>query len=124
MIADDDPVVLAVLRSALREDFELVSIAIDSEQAVALAEASQPDVALVDVEMPKGGGLSAIEGIRKVAPKTAIVVLSNDESDAVVRELIGAGAVAYQRKGVEPGQLIQVMADSIAAHANGELVHD
>ena len=59
LIADDDSVVLSMLGTSLGPHFEVVGVASDGEQAIELARVSQPDVALVDVEMPKGGGLGA-----------------------------------------------------------------
>jgi DNA-binding NarL/FixJ family response regulator len=117
MIADDDPVVQSMLDMSLGREFEVVGLAADGEEAVELAKASQPDAALVDVEMPEGGGLHAVRGIHEVAPDTAIVVLSIDESDWVVREFMQAGAVAYLRKGVAPQVLTDALLDSIEAHA-------
>src|SRR3979409_165827 len=110
MIADDDPVVQSMLGLSLGGAFEIVGTAFDGEEAVELARTSQPDVALIDVEMPKGGGLGAVRGIVDVAPHTAIVALSGDESDGVVRELMQAGAIAYRRKGIAP----QLLAESLA----------
>src|SRR5271156_691425 len=109
MIADDDPVVQSMLDMSLGREFDVIALAVDGEEAVELAKISQPDAALVDVEMPEGGGLRAVRGIREVAPDTAIVVLSIDESDGVVRELLQAGATAYLRKGVAP----QVLTDTL-----------
>ncbi len=117
MIADDDPVVQSMLGMSLNQEFDVVGLAADGEEAVKLAKASQPDAALVDVEMPGGGGLHAVRGIHEVAPDTAIVVLSIDESDGVVREFMQAGAVAYLRKGVAPQVLTDALLDSIDAHA-------
>jgi DNA-binding NarL/FixJ family response regulator len=117
MIADDDPVVQSLLNMSLSREFDVVGVAADGEEAVKLAKASQPDAALVDVEMPEGGGLRAVQGIHDVAPDTAIVVLSVDESDRVVRELMQAGATAYLRKGVAPQVLNEALMDSIEAHA-------
>ena len=117
LIADDDPVVQSLLDMSLSREFEVVGLAADGEQAVELARERQPDVALIDVEMPAGGGLRAVRGIHEVAPDTAIVVLSVDESEGSVRELMQAGAVAYLRKGVAPQALAQALADSIEAHA-------
>ncbi|MGD0453690.1 MAG: response regulator transcription factor [Solirubrobacteraceae bacterium] len=119
IIADDDPVVRSMLGMSLGGAFELVGVAADSEQAIELARVSQPDAAVIDVEMPKGGGLHAVLGIRDVAPDTAIVVLSGDESDGLVRELMQAGAIAYRRKGVAAAVLAQSLNDSIKAHSDG-----
>jgi len=113
LIADDDPVVRSMMSMALGEAFEVVGVAEDGEQAIAVADASKPDVALLDVDMPKGGGLGAVRGILEVSPDTAIVVLSGDESDGLVRELVQAGAVAYRRKGVSPHELTASLMGSI-----------
>jgi DNA-binding NarL/FixJ family response regulator len=117
MIADDDPVVQSMLDVSLSAKFDVIGVAGDSDEAVELARESQPDAAIVDVDMPKGGGLSAVRGILAVAPRTAIVVLSGDESDHVVRELIQAGAITYRRKGVAIDVLTESLNDSIKAHA-------
>jgi DNA-binding NarL/FixJ family response regulator len=117
LLADDDVVITSLLSGSLDHDFEVVGVAADSGEAIELAKASQPDVALVDVAMPKGGGPSAVRGILEVAPQTAIVVLSGDESEAMVRELIRAGAVAYCRKGIDPRELAELLTDSIAVRA-------
>ncbi len=113
LIADDDPVVRSMMGMALGDAFEVVGVAADAEEAIAIAGASHPDAALLDVDMPKGGGLGAVQGILEVSPQTAIVVLSGDESDGVVRELVQAGAVAYRRKGVSPHELIASLSESI-----------
>jgi DNA-binding NarL/FixJ family response regulator len=119
MIADDNPMIRSTLGMSLSNGFEVVGVAADSEEAIELARATQPDAAVVDVEMPKGGGLRAVRGILEVAPDTAIVMLSVDESDGVVRELMQAGAIAYLRKGVAPQVLAESLAESIEAHARG-----
>ena len=117
MIADDDTVVRAMLGMSLEHEFQLVGMAGDGEEAVELARASQPDAALIDVEMPKGGGLRAVRGIVEVAPGTAIVVLSGDESDGAGRELIQAGAISYRRKGIAAQALAESLIESINARA-------
>jgi two-component system nitrate/nitrite response regulator NarL len=114
LIADDDPVVRSMLSLTLQRQFNIVGAARDSEQAIALARAAQPDVALIDVQMP-GGGLSAIRGISEVSPDTAPVVLSADEFDPLVRELMIAGAMAYVRKGIAPADLTAMLHRAIQA---------
>ena len=117
MIADDDPVVQTMLDMSLSYEFDVVGLAADGQEAIEVAESSQPDVAIVDVEMPQGGGIRAVRGIHEVAPDTAIVVLSVDESDGVIRALMQAGAVAYLRKGSAPKFVAEVLRNSIEAHA-------
>jgi two-component system, NarL family, nitrate/nitrite response regulator NarL len=108
LIADDDAVVRSMLSLTLERHFDIVGAARDSDQAIALAQAAQPDVALIDVQMP-GGGLRAIHGISEVSPDTAAVVLSGDEFEPLVRELMIAGAMTYVRKGIAPAELAEVL---------------
>ncbi len=118
LIADDDPVVQIYLERGLSASFEVVGTAADSVAAVELAARTRPEVALVDVEMPMGGGLRAVEGIVEATPETAIVVFSGDESDSSVRDLMLAGAVAYRRKGIDLPELSDSLMSAIAAHSD------
>jgi DNA-binding NarL/FixJ family response regulator len=115
LIADDDAVVRSMLSLTLERQFDIVGAARDSDQAIALAQAAQPDVALIDVQMPGGGGLRAIQGISDVSPETATVILSADEFEPLVRELMIAGAMTYVRKGIAPAQLAEVLHRAIRA---------
>lgn len=115
LIADDDPVVRSMLSMALDQRFEIVAAVDDSDEAVARAEQFKPDAALIDVDMPGGGGVTAVPGIARVSPGTAIVVLSADESDTLVRDLVQAGAVTYRRKGIPPQDLSETLESSIRA---------
>jgi DNA-binding NarL/FixJ family response regulator len=117
VIADDDPVIQSMLCMSLRREFEVVGVAGDGEEAIELARASQPDAALIDVRMPEGGGLRAVQGIREVAPRTAIVILSGDRTEGAVEELIHAGAIAYRRKGVAAHVLALALTESMKVHA-------
>jgi DNA-binding NarL/FixJ family response regulator len=117
LIADDDEDVRAVLHTQLDGEFEIVGSACDADEAIALAAEHQPDIALVDVQMPGGGGPAATRGIRTAAPRTAIVVLSADESERIVLEMLTAGAVAYLRKGVTGPELAGLLRESLQAKA-------
>lgn len=118
MIADDDLIITTLLGASLAREFELVGVAGDGEEAIELAAATQPDVALIDVQMPKGGAARAVPGILKAAPGVAIVVLSGDESGAVVDELLAAGATAFCRKGIDPDELAALLRSSIEARSD------
>jgi DNA-binding NarL/FixJ family response regulator len=116
VIADDDPVVQVVLSMSLAADFDVVGVAADGQEAIELVESSQPDAALVDVVMPNGGGVHAAHGILKVAPDTAIVMLSGQKCNRAVRQLLRAGAIVYRRKGIDPHVLAMALTQSIQAH--------
>src|SRR5438309_10474279 len=113
LIADDDAAVRAFLSLALQTQFDVVGLAADGEEAIAIAASARPDAALIDVQMPKGGGLHAVKGILGTSPETAIVMLSADEAESSVRELLAAGAIAYCRKGTPPADLARSLAESI-----------
>ena len=98
-------------------DFEVVAVADGTAEAIALAEEQQPDVALIDVEMPGGGGLEAVQQISKRSPGTCIVMLSADESRNHVFELLSAGAIAYIRKGTSGPEIVRTLTDAIATHS-------
>jgi DNA-binding NarL/FixJ family response regulator len=116
LIADDDPVMCSVLGTQLRTEFHLIGEARDADGAIALAVEHQPDVALLDVEMPGGGGLRAAQGIREGSPRTAMVVLSGDETDDMVLRLLEAGVITYVRKGTSKAELTELLHASIRAH--------
>ena len=118
LLADDDTVVLSVLTARLGDEFEIVGGAKDAAEAVALAAEHQPDVAIVDVQMPAGGAPAAIRGIRERSPGTAIVVFSADESRQGVLDVLGAGAMTYVRKDAPPEVLHERLHAAIAAHGH------
>lgn len=100
LIADDDPVLRSMLTMQLNAGFEVVGAARDAAEAVALAEQHQPDVAILDVDMPEGGGVHAAREITVCSPDTAIVAFSADESHKGVLNMLDAGAITYLRKGI------------------------
>ena len=116
LVADDDAAMVEFLTVCLQGDFEIVASAKDAEQAIVLAEQHDPDAAIVDVEMPLGGGLRAARGIRERSPRTAIIALSADESRQGVLDMLDAGAVTYLRKGIEPHQIALKVRQAISAH--------
>lgn len=115
LIADDDPVVRSMLSMGLEQRFEIVAAVEDAAEAVDAAASSHPDAAVVDVDMPAGGGRHAVQGITEACPGTAIVVLSADEEDTAVRELLQAGAMTYCRKGIAAHELAEAIERSVAA---------
>lgn len=117
LIADDDPVVRSVVSAQVSGSFDVVGAAEDTVQAIALAREHHPDCALIDIDMPGGGGLVAVREISEISPETCMVILSADEIRDHVIELLIAGAVSYVRKGASGPQIVQALNDSIAAHA-------
>ncbi len=118
LIAEDEPGVRRALSELITDEasLELVGAAGNAVQAVELAQAHRPDIALVDVKMPGGGGPRAATGIRSSSPQTRVLALSAyDDRDSVL-EMLRAGAVGYLVKGSSPRQIV----DAIRATARGQ----
>ena len=84
---------------------EVVGVAYDGEEAVALCRKEEPDVVLMDISMPKMDGISATREIRDLLPQTAVIILTAHEDDEHVFEGIKAGAQGYLLKDSEPEDL-------------------
>ena len=114
LIADDDPMIRSLLVEVLRDEFEMVAAATNAYDAGQLALQHRPDGALIDVVMP-GGGLEAVREISARLPDVAIVVLSGDDSPKHVTEILGAGAMAYIRKGATGPEITARLKAALAA---------
>jgi DNA-binding NarL/FixJ family response regulator len=117
LIADDDLVVRTRLKLLLTSDpaFEVVAAAADTDEAITMATAHQPDAALVDVNMPGGGGIRAVREIGLCSPNTAVVVLSALDEHGLVVDLLQAGAMTYIVKGASAEEISHALTRSIAA---------
>jgi DNA-binding NarL/FixJ family response regulator len=84
---------------------EVVGVAYDGEEAIALCREQEPDVVLMDISMPKMDGISATREIKALLPRTAVLILTGHEEDEHVFEGIKAGAQGYLLKDSEPEDL-------------------
>ncbi len=111
LIADDEPALREALADLIGDDdsLELVGSAEDAEQAVLLAKDHRPDVALLDVKMPKGGGPTAARGIRSISPSTRMVAFSAYGDRVAVVEMLKAGAVGYLLKGTSAEEILRAI---------------
>src|SRR5918995_814032 len=83
------------------EGVEVVGVAFDGEEALALCRKEEPDVVLMDISMPRMDGISATRKIKDLLPQTAVVILTGHEEDEHVFEGIKAGAQGYLLKDAE-----------------------
>ena len=84
---------------------EVVGVAYDGEEGVALCREQEPDVVLMDISMPKMDGISATREIKDLLPQTAVIILTGHEEDEHVFEGIKAGAQGYLLKDSDPEDL-------------------
>ncbi len=108
LIADDEPALRGALAELLAHEDHVVLIgsAGDADEAIQLADDGQPDVALVDVKMPAGGGPRAAREIVRVSPATRVIALSAFEDRLTVLEMLRAGAVGYLVKGTGADEIL------------------
>ena len=111
LIADDHALVREGLRRVLeaRRDWEVCAEAENGRDAVAKAHTFKPDVVIVDFAMPELNGLEATRQIRATLPHTEVLVLTMHESDALVREVLAAGARGFILKSDAGHALIQAI---------------
>ncbi|GAC1328166.1 MAG: hypothetical protein NVSMB17_03250 [Candidatus Dormibacteria bacterium] len=109
LIADDDEVMRDVLADLFVSDprFTVLPTARDAASAEALAREHQPDVALLDVRMPGGGGPAAARAIRLCAAATQIVALSAHNDRDTVLQMLESGAIGYVVKGSNPRSIME-----------------
>ena len=120
LIADDHPVFRKGLRALLASlpSIELVGEATSGEEAIALAEQLQPDVVLMDLQMPGGGGLPAIRQIVQTSPHIRILVVTMFEDDDSVFAAMRGGALGYVLKDMNDDEITR----AILAVGNGEAI--
>jgi DNA-binding NarL/FixJ family response regulator len=114
-IADDHALLRDGLRAVLERHptLEVVGEAGDGREAVKRIEETIPDVVLMDIAMPGLNGLEATRQIRKVLPRTKILVLSQYDDQDYIYELLRAGASGYMLKGSSAADLVAAI-ESVA----------
>ncbi len=118
MIVDDHAVVREGLELFLSErpaDIQVVGQAADGEDAVAIARKLDPDVILMDLLMPRVGGIEATRRLKEAGVRAQVLVLTTFAEDEQVRDAIQAGAIGYLLKDVNRTDLV----GAIRAAADG-----
>ena len=104
-IVDDHRLFLSGVRAELQDRVDLVGEASDVEDAIGGIRAAKPDVVLVDVHMPGGGGKAVIEAVSETHPDVKFLALSVSDAAEDVISLIRAGARGYVTKTISPDEL-------------------
>ncbi len=120
LVAEDEANVRRALAEMIsaEEGFELAGAAADADEAIAMIDRCRPDVALVDVKMPGGGGPRVARQVSDACPGTRVVALSAYEDRSSVFQMLRAGAVSYLVKGAPLDEIV----DTIRKAARGQAV--
>ncbi len=132
LIAEDEDAVREALADLVGSDtaMDVVGKAADAEEAIQLARREHPDVALLDVKMPRGGGPRAAREIRKESPHTHVVALSAYEDRRTVLQMLRAGVVGYIVKGTSPEEILYSIRrtmrgqGSLSVEVTADVIHE
>ena len=117
VIADDHPVVREGLKSVLAiPEIQVVGEAASGTEAVRVVRKLKPDVAILDIKMPKMDGLQALRLIKERSPGTAVLMLTNYDDPAFLMSAVAGGAAGYMLKGASSQDLV----DLVLAMGDGE----
>lgn len=100
LIADDHELIRDGLKARLakHEHWLVCGEAVNGREAVEMARALKPDVAVLDISMPEMNGIEATRQIRRVSPGTEVLILTMQESEGLVRDVLAAGARGFVLK--------------------------
>lgn len=120
LIADDHPLFRKGMRTLLESmpDMEVLGEAKSGPEAVIMATAQQPDVVLMDLQMPEGGGLAATRELSKGSPNIRILIVTLFEDDESIFTALRAGARGYILKDAEEEEMMR----AIRAVGEGEAI--
>jgi len=113
LLADDHAIVRAGIRQFLESapDIEVVAEAGDGEQAMLLIQTASPDVAVLDIQMPKATGIEVTRWAKANAQGVGILILTAYDDDPYVMAVLQAGANGYVLKTAAPDDIIQAVRD-------------
>jgi len=117
LIADDHEVVRSGLRALLneREHWQVVAEAADGKEAVAMALATSPDVAIVDYSLPLLNGVEVTRQIRQRSPGTEVIIFTMHDNSNLIQDLLQAGALGYLLKS-DARHLLLAAVETVAEH--------
>lgn len=121
LVADDAPFIREVVRQILiASGFQIVGEAGDGEEAVAMAEKTEPDIILMDLVMPKMSGIEATKEILKKNPAQKVIAFSTVDQHTMVMRAIDAGCIHYLTKPFKKSELIEVIETSLKKQVHSE----
>ena len=119
LLADDHAVVRAGISQFLEqaEDINVIAEADDGQEAMELIEEHQPDVAVLDIQMPKASGIEVTRWVREHHREVSVLILTAFDDDPYVMAVLQAGANGYVLKTASPKEIIRAVRDVHAGNS-------
>jgi len=119
LLADDHAVVRAGIRQFLEQadDINVIAEANDGQEAMELIEEHQPDVAVLDIQMPKASGIEVTRWVREHHREVSVLILTAFDDDPYVMAVLQAGANGYVLKTASPQEIIRAVRDVHAGNS-------
>jgi DNA-binding NarL/FixJ family response regulator len=113
LLADDHAVVRAGICQFLEQadDIDVIAEAGDGQEAIDLISERQPDVAVLDIQMPKASGIEVTRWVREHQREVGVLILTAYDDDPYIMAVIQAGANGYVLKTASPEEIIQAVKD-------------
>lgn len=114
LVVDDEPDMLENIARILRRSAHDCVTARDGEEALALVERRRPDLVLTDLRMTGIDGLALLGALKRLSPRTPVVLFTAYATDAVALEAVEAGAAGFLAKPFTGAQLLEVVRRALA----------
>ena len=111
LIADDHALLRQGIKNvlSLEPDFDVIGEAADGDETIKQVAALQPDILLLDVNMPRMNGLEETKKLKTANQVVKVIILTMHDDESYVLEVIKSGAVGYLLKDIEPGMLVKAI---------------
>jgi DNA-binding NarL/FixJ family response regulator len=108
VLADGSRITVLGIRQVIEaeDDMEVLAVACDGDDAVARAVELEPDVLVIEADLPRLSGLAATQRVRRELPRVGVVILATEDREETLLEAIRVGAAAYLRKDCDPAELV------------------
>lgn len=112
-IVEDDSIIRNAFVTLIQQNknYQVVNAYADAESAIKNLKADEPDICLMDIELPGMNGIVAISKIKAILPKTQVVVVTVYENDELVFKALCEGASGYLTKNIPPAKLIESLVE-------------
>jgi len=113
LLADDHTLVLEAFKKLLESDFEIVGTVTDGRALLSLAPELKPDVIVLDIGMPQLSGMEAGPQLKKLLPRTKLIVLTMNEDSGIARDSLRTWASGYLLKKSSCSELIKAIREAL-----------